>query len=43
MFMQTHDVTTAEDARQIINERGLDYVKVGLFDIDGVLRGKYMA
>jgi Glutamine synthetase len=41
--MQTHDVTTAEDARQIINERGLDYVKVGLFDIDGVLRGKYMA
>ncbi|MCG8383388.1 MAG: glutamine synthetase [Gammaproteobacteria bacterium] len=41
--MQTHDVTTVEDARQIINERGLDYVKVGLFDIDGVLRGKYMA
>ena len=29
-------------ARQIVRERELDYVKVGLFDIDGVMRGKYM-
>jgi glutamine synthetase len=27
----------------IIAERGLDHVKVGAFDIDGILRGKYMS
>ena len=35
-------VTTIEDARRIVEERELDYVKLGLFDIDGVMRGKYM-
>ena len=41
--MQTREVKTADDARRIIEERGLEYVKVGVFDVDGVMRGKYMA
>ncbi|MFT7532173.1 MAG: glutamine synthetase, partial [Gammaproteobacteria bacterium] len=40
--MQASDVKTAADAARIINDRELDYVKVGLFDADGVMRGKYM-
>ena len=34
---------TAEDAIRIVEERQLEHVKVGLFDIDGVMRGKYMS
>ena len=41
--MDPRDVTTAEQARAIVEERELDHVKVGVFDMDGVLRGKYMA
>jgi glutamine synthetase len=41
--MKPEDVKTAEDARAIVEERGLSHVKVGVFDADGVLRGKYMA
>lgn len=40
--MDARSVKTAADARQIVEERGLDHVKIGLFDIDGVMRGKYM-
>jgi glutamine synthetase len=40
--MQPGDVDTAGKARSIIEERGLSHVKLGLFDIDGVLRGKYL-
>ncbi|MEX2408427.1 MAG: glutamine synthetase, partial [Rhodovibrionaceae bacterium] len=40
--MEASQVKTAADAKKIVRERGLDYVKVGVFDIDGVLRGKYM-
>ena len=40
--MKTREVHTIDDARQIVREREFDYVKVGLFDIDGVMRGKYM-
>jgi glutamine synthetase len=36
-------VRTAAEARAIVAERGIDYVKVGLFDIDGVMRGKYIS
>ena len=35
-------VRTAAQARQIVKQRGLDYVKVGVFDADGVLRGKFL-
>lgn len=33
---------THEDVIDLIETEGLDYIKVGAFDIDGVLRGKYM-
>ncbi|WP_299495602.1 glutamine synthetase [uncultured Shewanella sp.] len=36
-------VKTIVDAKAIVEERHLSHVKVGLFDIDGVMRGKYMA
>lgn len=41
--MKPSDVRTADDVRAIVKERGLQQVKVGVFDIDGVLNGKYMA
>lgn len=41
--MKPRDVRTAADARKIVQERGLTHVKVGLFDVDGVMRGKSMS
>ncbi|MDJ0895278.1 MAG: glutamine synthetase [Alphaproteobacteria bacterium] len=41
--MQAQEVKTAADARRIVEERGLSHVKVGVFDVDGIMRGKYMA
>ena len=41
--MDPRAVKTPADAAAIVAERGLSHVKVGVFDIDGVLRGKYMA
>ncbi|MDX2314556.1 MAG: glutamine synthetase [Gammaproteobacteria bacterium] len=41
--MKASEVRTAEDARRIVEQRELSHVKVGVFDIDGVLRGKYMS
>jgi len=35
-------VNTIQDARDIVEQRGLSHIKVGVFDTDGVLRGKYM-
>lgn len=42
-MMKPRDVKTIEQAKQIVEERGLSHIKVGLFDIDGVMRGKYMS
>jgi len=41
--MEPRQVRNAADAKAIIAERGLSHVKVGAFDIDGILRGKYMS
>ncbi len=41
--MNPREVKTIQDANQIVEERGLTHVKVGLFDNDGVMRGKYMS
>jgi glutamine synthetase len=41
--MEPRKVKTAADARTIVSERGLTHVKVGAFDIDGIMRGKYMS
>lgn len=35
-------VKTIEDARLIVTERNATHVKIGVFDIDGILRGKYI-
>ncbi len=40
--MDPRQVKTAADARAIVEERNLSHVKVGVFDVDGILRGKYM-
>ena len=42
-MMKPRDVKTAQDAREIIDGRGISHIKVGLFDTDGVMRGKYMS
>jgi glutamine synthetase len=41
--MDAADVKSAADAKQIVEERNLTHVKVGVFDIDGIMRGKYMS
>src|SRR5438270_8180386 len=41
--MQARDVKNAADARRIVEARGLSHVKLGLVDIDGVMRGKYVS
>ena len=41
--MLPREVTTAAQAKALVEERGLAHVKVGAFDIDGILRGKYMS
>ncbi|MGY0219607.1 glutamine synthetase family protein [Endozoicomonadaceae bacterium StTr2] len=42
-MLNPRDVKTIADARKIVEERGLSHVKVGLFDNDGVMLGKYMS
>ncbi len=41
--MTPREVKSAADAKSLVEQRGLDHVKVGVFDIDGILRGKYMS
>lgn len=41
--MNPRDVKSVSDAKQIIEERGLTHIKTGLFDNDGIMRGKYMS
>ena len=42
-MLNPRDVKTVHDVQQIVEERGLTHVKVGLFDMDGVMLGKYMS
>lgn len=41
--MESRQVKTNDDVRKIVETRNISHVKVGVFDIDGILRGKYMA
>jgi glutamine synthetase len=41
--MDARDVKTAADAKALVEERGLSHVKLGIVDLDGVIRGKYLA
>ncbi|KTD20205.1 glutamine synthetase [Legionella lansingensis] len=42
-MLKPREVITAEDAKRIVEERNLSHIKVGIFDIDGVMLGKYMS
>ncbi|MEH6626733.1 MAG: glutamine synthetase [Motiliproteus sp.] len=42
-MIKPREVTSIADAKQIVEERCLAHVKVGLFDNDGIMRGKYMS
>ena len=41
--MEPRQVKNARDARAIVEQRKLSHVKVGVFDIDGIMRGKYLS
>ena len=41
--MEPRQVRSAADARAIVEDRGVNHVKVGAFDIDGIMRGKYIS
>jgi glutamine synthetase len=41
--MEPRQVRSADDARALVAERGVDNVKVGVFDVDGIMRGKYIS
>jgi glutamine synthetase len=41
--MDARNIKSAEDARTLIEARGLSHVKLGVVDLDGVIRGKYLA
>jgi glutamine synthetase len=41
-MMNPREVQSIADAKRIVEERELDYVKIGLHDVDGILRGKYL-
>lgn len=42
-MIEPRSVKSVADAKRIVAERELTHVKVGLFDVDGVMRGKYMS
>ena len=41
--MEPRQVRTADEARALVAERDVPHVKVGVFDVDGILRGKYIS
>ena len=41
--MDSRSVKTVAEARALVEARGLSHVKLGVVDLDGVIRGKYMA
>jgi glutamine synthetase len=43
MPLKPEQVKSVADAKKIVEERGLTHVKVGVFDGDAILRGKYMS
>ena len=41
--MKNASVVHAIDVRNSLAERGIEHVKIGVFDTDGILRGKYLS
>jgi glutamine synthetase len=42
-MLEPRQIKTAADAKAIVEQRNLSHIKVGVFDIDGILRGKYIS
>jgi glutamine synthetase len=42
-MLEPRRVRTIADAKAIVEQRKLTHVKVGVFDVDGIMRGKYMS
>jgi glutamine synthetase len=42
-MIEPRQIKNAADAKAIVEQRGLTHVKVGVFDVDGIMRGKYMS
>jgi glutamine synthetase len=42
-MLDPRNVKTIADAKAIVEQRNLSHVKVGVFDIDGIMRGKYIS
>jgi glutamine synthetase len=42
-MIEPRQVKTIADAKAIVEQRNLSHVKVGVFDVDGIMRGKYMS
>lgn len=42
-MLDPRKVRTIAEAKAIVEQRNLSHVKVGVFDIDGIMRGKYMS
>jgi len=43
VIMEPLQVKTVEDLRALVEQRNLRQIKVGLYDIDGVMAGKYLS
>ena len=43
MPMKPEQVKSVADAKKIVEERGITHIKVGVFDGDAILRGKYIS
>ena len=41
--MDSLQITSAEQLKALLEKRNISHIKVGVFDIDGVMRGKYMS
>ena len=41
--MNPRSVKNSDDAKKIVEQRQLSHIKVGLIDMDGIMRGKYMS
>ena len=41
--MKQSPAEQAAELRQYLDDRGIEYIKLGVFDGDGILRGKYLA
>jgi len=41
--MDVRQITNAHQLRKLVSQRTLPHIKVGVFDIDGIMRGKYMS